>query len=130
MIISVFHQIELANSSCCLCAKTITFSTSLYLNFHTGDICVIVMGHLSLVHTSDIGIRTRSIRKQSIVCPQGLAKIKQQELFFILFFVQLFADTWTMTLSLRLRRSFCRRLDFIPLFCLLFCLHAYAYAHV
>ena len=37
---------------------------------------------LSLVHTSDISIRTRSQQKQSVISPQGLAKIKQ-EFFFV-----------------------------------------------
>ena len=74
---------------------------------------------LSLVHASDLNIRTRSMRKQSMTSPLGLAKIKQQEFFFVSSFVRFFAYPWTMILCLRLRRSLCRRLDFIPLFCLL-----------
>ena len=88
--------------------------------------CIRGTGHcgLSLLHTSDISIGTTSIRKQSMTSLR-LAKIKK-EFFFVSSFVRLFAYAWTMILCLR--RSLCRRLDFIPLFCLLFCL--YAYAHV
>ena len=55
--------------------------------------------------------------------PLGCTKIKQQEFFFISSFVQLF--TYACTMILCLRWSLCRRLDFIPLFCLLFCPYAY-----
>ena len=85
---------------------------------------------LSLVHRSNISIRTRSIRKQSMTSPLGLAKTKQQEFFFVSSFVRLLAHAWTMILCLCLRRSLGRRLDFIPLFCLLFCPYAYAYSRV
>ena len=68
---------------------------------------------LGLVHTSDITIRTRSIRKQSMKSPLGLAKIKQ-EFFFVLSFVLFLTYAWTMILRLRLRRSLCLRLDLIP----------------
>ena len=44
-------------------------------------------------HTSDTSIRTRSIRKQSKISPQGLTKIKQQEFFFVSSFVRL---SWLM----------------------------------
>ena len=91
---------------------------------------VSILIELSLVHTSDISIRTRSIRKQSIISPQELAKIKQLEFFFVSSFVRLLAYARTVILCLWLRRSSCRRLDFIPLFCLLFCPCAYAYAYV
>ena len=57
---------------------------------------------LTLVHTSDISIRTRSIR----------------------FFVRFLAYASTMILCLCLRRFLYRRLDFVPLFC------PYAYAYV
>ena len=83
---------------------------------------------LSLVHTSDISISTRSIRKQSTTSPLGFAKTKQREVFFVSPFVLLLAYAWTMILCLW--RSLCRRLGFIPLFCLLFCPYAYAYAIV
>ena len=86
----------------------------------------LVKTRLSLVHTSDISLRTRSIRKQNIISPLGLAKIKQQEFFFVSSFVRLLIYTWTMILWLR--QSLCRMLDFIPLFCVLFC--SYAYSHV
>ena len=82
----------------------------------------------SLVHTSDISISTRSIRKQSMTSPLGLANSKQREFFFVSPFVLLLAYAWNMILCLL--RSLCRRLDFIPLFCLLFCPYAYAYAIV
>ena len=36
---------------------------------------------LSLVHTSDISIRTRSKQKQSVISPQRLARIKTQTFF-------------------------------------------------
>ena len=55
---------------------------------------------LSLVHTSDISIRTGSIRKQSMASPLGLAKIKQQDFFFVLSFVRFLAYAWTMILCL------------------------------
>ena len=84
----------------------------------------------SLVHTSDISIRTRSIRKQSMISPLGLAKIKQPEIFFVLSFIRLLDYAWTVILCLRFRRFLCRRFDFIPSFYLLFCLYAYAYAHL
>ena len=48
---------------------------------------------LSPVYTSDIGIRTRSIRKQSMISPLGLAKIKH-EFFFVSSFVRLLAYPW------------------------------------
>ena len=51
------------------------------------------------------GFRTRSIRKQSMIFPLGLAKIKQQEFFFVSSFVRLLAYAWTMTLCLQLRQS-------------------------
>ena len=57
--------------------------------------------------------------------PLGLAKTKQQDFFFVSPFVLLLAYASTMILCLCLWRSLCRRLDFIPLFCLLFCLYAY-----
>ena len=75
-----------------------------------------------------MSIRTRSIRKQSMIPLLGLKKIKQREFFFVSSFVRLLAYAWTMILCLW--RSSCRRLDFIPLFCLLFCPYAYVYAHV
>ena len=84
--------------------------------------CIRVDVALSLVHTSDISIGTRSIRKQSTTSPLGLAKTKQREFFFVSPFVLLLAYGWTMVLCLW--RSLCRRLDFIPLFC------PYAYAIV
>ena len=43
-------------------------------------------------------------------------------------FVLLLAYAWTMILCLCLWRSFCRRLDCIPLFCLLVFPYTYAYA--
>ena len=79
---------------------------------------------LSLVHTSDISMSTRSIRKQSMTSSLGLAKTKQREIFIVSPFVLFLAYAWTMILCLS--RSLCRRLDFIPLFCLLFCPYAYA----
>ena len=63
-----------------------------------------------------------------MISPLGLAKIKQQEFFLVPSFVRLLAYTWTVILWLR--RSLCRRPDFIPLFFLLFCPYVYAYAHV
>ena len=54
----------------------------------------------SLVHTSDISIRTRSIRKQSMISPLGLVKIKQPEFFFVSSFVRFLAYAWTMILCL------------------------------
>ena len=83
-----------------------------------------------LVHTSDISIRTRSIRKQNIISTLGLLKSKQPEFFFVLSFVRFLAYACTTILCYWLRRSLCHRLDFIPLFCLLFRLYAYAYARV
>ena len=74
-------------------------------------------GELNLVHMSDISIRTRSIRKQSMTSPLVLAKIKQ-EFFFVSSSVRFLAYAWTTILCLRLRRSFYRRLDF---FCFTFC---------
>ena len=59
--------------------------------------------------------------------PLGFVKTKQREFFFVSPFVLLLAYAWTMTLCLW--RSLCRRLDFIPLFCLLFCPYAYANAN-
>ena len=44
----------------------------------------------TLVYTSDISIRTGSIRKQSMTSSLGLAKIKQ-EFFFVLSFVRFLA---------------------------------------
>ena len=86
-------------------------------------------GYLNRVHTSDISISisTRSIRKQSMTSPLGLAKTKQRECFFVSPFVLLLAYAWTMILCFW--RSLCRRLNFIPLFCLLFSPYAYAYAY-
>ena len=75
-------------------------------------------------------IKIRSIRKKSMAYPLGLTEIKQQKFFFVSSLVQLFAYAWTMILCLCLRRSLFRRIDFIPLFCLLFCPYAYAYAYV
>ena len=43
---------------------------------------------------------TRSKRKQSVISPQGLAKVKQQEFFFVSSFVRLLAYAWTMILCL------------------------------
>ena len=60
----------------------------------------------SLVHTSDIVIRTRSMQKQSMKCPLGLEKTKQQKFFFVSSFVELCAYSWTMILCLCLWRSF------------------------
>ena len=60
-----------------------------------------------------------------MISPLGLTKTKQ-EFFFVSSSVRFFAYAWTMILRLWLRRSLCCRLDFIPLFCLLFC----PYAHV
>ena len=77
---------------------------------------------LSLVHTSDISISTRSIRKQSMIYPLGLVNTKQREFFSVSSFVLLLAYASTMFLCLCLCRSICRRLDCIPLFCLLFVL--------
>ena len=68
--------------------------------------------------------------KQRMNSPLRLEKTKQREFFFVSPFVLLFAYAWTMILCLCLWRSLCRRLDFIPLFCLLFCPDAYAYAIV
>ena len=67
-----------------------------------------------------------------MISPLELEKIKQQEFFFVSPFVWFLAYAWTMILCLGLRRSLYCRLDFIPLFCLLFCPYAYvyAYAHV
>ena len=65
-----------------------------------------------------------------MISPPGLKKTKQQEFFFVSSSVRLLAYAITMILCLCLWRSLCRRLDFIPLFCLLFSPHAYAYAHV
>ena len=81
---------------------------------------------ISLVNTGDIIIRTRSTRTQSMIFPLELVKINEQELFFVSSFVRLLAYAWTTTLCLCL----CRRLEFIPLFCLLFCSNVYAYVHV
>ena len=86
-------------------------------------------GALSLVLTSDISIRTRWKRKRSVISPQGLEKIKE-EFFFVSSFVRLLAYAWTMILCWWSRRSLCRRLDFIPLFCLLFRSYAYICAHL
>ena len=61
--------------------------------------------------------------------PLGFTK-KKQEFFFVLSFVRLLAYAWTMTLFIRLQRFLCRKLDFIPLFYLLFCPYAYAYVLV
>ena len=63
-------------------------------------------------------------RKQRMNSPLRLAKTKQREFFFVSPFFLLFAYAWTMILCLW--RSLCRRLDLIPLFCLLFCPYAYA----
>ena len=83
---------------------------------------------LNLVHASNVSIRIRSTRKQSLKFPLELTKIKQQEFLFVLSFVRFLAYVWTMILCLR--RSLCHRLDFISLFCLLFCPYAYAYIQV
>ena len=64
-------------------------------------------------------------RKQSMTSPQGLAKTKQREVFFVSPFVLLFAYVWTMILCLW--RSLWRRLDFIPLF---YCPYAYAVGYI
>ena len=74
----------------------------------------------SLVHASNISTRIRSIRKQSMISPLGLAKTKQQKIFLGFVFCS--------TTGLCLWRSSCRRLDFTPLFCLVFC--PYSYVHV
>ena len=55
---------------------------------------------LSVVHTRGISISTRSIRKQGMTSPLGLAKKKQQEFFFVSPFVLLLAYAWTMILCL------------------------------
>ena len=55
---------------------------------------------LSLVHTSDISIKTSSIRKHSLTFPLKLAKIKQQESFFLSTFVRFLAYSCTMILRL------------------------------
>ena len=81
---------------------------------------------LSLVHTSDISIRTRSIRKQRMMSSLGLAKTKQQDFFFVSSFVRLLAYAWIMILCLCLWLSSCRGLDFIPFFCFLFFSYAYS----
>ena len=83
---------------------------------------------ISLVHTSRR--HKHKQRKQRMNSPLRLAKTKQREFFFVSPFVLLFAYAWTMILYLCLWRSLCRRLDLIPLFCLLFCPYAYAYAIV
>ena len=54
---------------------------------------------LNLVHTSDISISTRSIRKQSIIYPLRLVNTKQREFFFIPSFVLLLAYASTMFLG-------------------------------
>ena len=89
---------------------------------------VFMIKFLNLVHASNVSIRIRSTRKQSLKFPLELAKIKQQEFLFVLSFVRFLAYVWTMILCLR--RSLCHRLDFISLFCLLFCPYAYAYIQV
>ena len=68
-------------------------------------------------------------RKQRMNSPLRLEKTKQRDFFFVSPFVLLFAYAWTMILCLCLWRSLCRRLDLIPLFCLLFFPYAYAYAY-
>ena len=55
---------------------------------------------LSLLHTSDISVSTRSIRKQSIIYPLGLVNTKQREFFFVSSFVLLLAYASTMFLCL------------------------------
>ena len=55
---------------------------------------------LSLVHTSDISMSTRSIRKQSMTSSLGLAKTKQREIFIVSPFVLFLAYAWTMILCL------------------------------
>ena len=57
---------------------------------------------LSVVHTRgmSMSISTRSIRKQGMTSPLGLAKKKQQEFFFVSPFVLLLAYAWTMILCL------------------------------
>ena len=57
-----------------------------------------------------------------MIYPLGLVNTKQQEFFFVSSFVLLLAYASTMFLCLCLCRSICRRLDCIPLFCLLFVL--------
>ena len=63
---------------------------------------------------------------------RDLRRTKQQGFFFVSPFVLLLAYAWTMILCLCfcLWRSLSRRLDFIPLFCLLFSPYPYAYAVV
>ena len=46
----------------------------------------------SLVHTNNISIRVRSMRKQSTISPLELTKTKQQELLFVSSFVRLLAS--------------------------------------
>ena len=69
----------------------------------------VVLYRLSLVHTSDISIR--SIRKQSMTSPLGLAKTKQREFFFVSPFVLLLAyaydDPYVAGLTSFLCFAFC-----------------------
>ena len=60
----------------------------------------IVNGVLSLDHTSNRSISTRSIRKQSMIYPLGLVNTKQREFFFVSSFVLLLASASTMFLCL------------------------------
>ena len=51
---------------------------------YTAKSCYPEDDSLSLVHTSNISKRTRSIRKQSMISPLGLAKTEQHEFLFVL----------------------------------------------
>ena len=73
--------------------------------------------------------RTRSVRKQSMASPLGLAKMRQ-EFFFVSSFVRFLADAWTMFLCLCSLRSSCRKLNLIALFYILFQPYAYSYVQV
>ena len=64
-----------------------------------------------MVHTSDISMSTRSIRKQSMIYALGFVNTKQREFFFASSFVLLLAYAWTMILWLWLWRSSCRRFE-------------------
>ena len=111
-----------------LCYTVFDFTVKEKWNFQFICTAMHTDGSLSLVHTSSISIRERSIRKQTKTYPLGLAKTKQQEFFFVSSFVRRLTYGMIMTLCLWYQRSLCRRLNFLLLFCLLFC--PYAYAHV
>ena len=135
-----FHLVQSvarATFSFCLRSSQVQSSRKLFNFYNTtvarATFCTKWISALRPGSHEQHNIRTRSIRKQNIISPQGLAKTKQQEFFFVSSFFRLMAYAMTMILCLCLWLSLCRRLDFIPLFCLLFCLlfcpYAYAYAH-